>query len=53
MDNLHEVIERGWQVGFRHTFDSEGILFWETVGLQKWNGIYVVSINKIDEKKLG
>lgn len=52
MNNLKEVVERGWQVGFRHSFEFDEATFYESVGLQKWNEFYIVQIFKIDEDKM-
>jgi hypothetical protein len=51
MDNLKEVVERGWQVGLSHSFEFNNLTFYESVGLQKWNKFYIVQIIKIDEEK--
>ena len=51
MDNLKEIVERGWQVGFSHSFEFNALRFYETVGLQIWNEFYIVQIMKIDEEK--
>lgn len=52
MNNLRNIVERGWQVGYSHTLKYEGKQFYEVVGLQKWKGVYKVNVFRIDEEKM-
>lgn len=50
MNNLENLVERGWQVGYKHTLNLRERRVYEVVGLQKWKGVYKVNIYRIDEK---
>lgn len=52
LEDLIIKIEKGKQVGFDHFIEIENIRFWESVGIQKWNGKYKVYVGKVKEDKM-
>ena len=42
----------GLQVGKVYSYSSKNTTIWSSVGIQKWNNVYKVYIDEIEEKKM-
>lgn len=51
-EKLIQWIENGKQLGNVFSFDINGKTIWSSVGIQKWQGIYKVYVDEIDEENM-
>ena len=45
-------LEEGRQIGKNFSFKRGKLIYWSSVGVQKWNGIYKVYVDEIEEEKM-
>ncbi len=51
-EKLIQWIEDGKQLGKVFSFNRNGKLIWSSVGIQKWQGIYKVYVDEIEEENI-
>ncbi|MBP9037178.1 MAG: hypothetical protein KBG38_05290 [Candidatus Cloacimonas sp.] len=51
-DKIIELIEKGKQLGNMFSFDRSGKTIWSSVGIQKWQDIYKVYVDEIEEENM-
>ncbi|WP_127490271.1 hypothetical protein [Paenibacillus ehimensis] len=51
-EKLIQWIEDGKQLGKVFSFNRNGKLIWSSVGIQKWQGIYKVYVDEIEEENM-
>ena len=52
VEKIIEWIEKNKQVGKVYSYSSDTIIIWSSVGIQKWNNVYKVYIDEIEEEKM-
>lgn len=52
IEKIIQLIERGKQLGMVSSFEIDGKVIWSSVAIQKWNGIYMVYVDEIEEDKM-
>lgn len=51
-EKLMQWIEDGKQLGKVFSFNRNGKVIWSSVGIQKWQGIYKVYVDEIEEENM-
>lgn len=52
IEKIIQWIESGKQLGKVFSFECNGKTIWSSVGIQKWNDIYKVYVDEIEEEKM-
>ena len=50
--NSVDNILKGKQIGCRENVEKDGVVFFHSVAVQKWNGKFKVFVSKIEENQL-
>lgn len=52
LEKIIQLIENGKQLGKVFSFTRDGHTIWSSVGIQKWEVIYKVHVDEIEEEKI-
>ncbi len=52
LEKIIQLIENGKQLGKVFSFTRDGYTIWSSVGIQKWEGIYKVYVDEIEEERI-
>ena len=51
-ERIIQLIESGKQLGEVFSFIRDGHTIWSSIGIQKWQGIYKVYVDEIEEESM-